>query len=271
VLLCPGKAADTLHGGGQPIIVEGGAVVRETWSVTATITLDQDLETYNETAVRLELAALYGVPPSWIQLQATAGSLVLAVTIAPPPSALSASAAGTPLATSAADVEAAVNGADALTLTTALGATASNTVASRSSATVGVECPAGHFSPGSGICLKCAPGTMASGSGSDPCADCTGGTYTDETGATECKGCTAGHFCPDRSSAPIACPKGTWSNFTRLATQGGCISCPAGSFCGAGAGEPTPCPKETHGGGQTGLSSVFCNGNTYNEHSEHLA
>ena len=61
-------------------------------------TLDQELdETYNETAVRLDLAALYGVPLSWIQLDATAGSVVLAVTIAPPPSALATrAAAGTP-------------------------------------------------------------------------------------------------------------------------------------------------------------------------------
>ena len=91
-------------------------MVQETWSVTTTITLDQTLETYSETAVRLDLAALYGVPSSWIQLNATAGSLVLTMTIAPPESDLAALvAAGTPLTVSAADVEAHYEGASLVT------------------------------------------------------------------------------------------------------------------------------------------------------------
>ena len=40
VLLCPGAAADEVFGGGQPIILQGGAAIQETWSVAATITLD---------------------------------------------------------------------------------------------------------------------------------------------------------------------------------------------------------------------------------------
>ena len=110
--LAAGAAVLPEYGGGQPRIIEAGEQIQtitgtrvevvteteavstteiqsvtetvaeeqETWSVSATITLDQDLdETYNETAVRLELAALYSVPLSWIQLDATAGSLLIAV------------------------------------------------------------------------------------------------------------------------------------------------------------------------------------------------
>ena len=143
MLYCPGALADVGpggFGGGQPHILEVGAQKQEvtetrtvtevravtetvaeeqeTWSVHATITLDRELDqTYNETAVRLELATLYGVPLSWIQLNATAGSLVLAVTIAPPPSVLAS-------APSAADVVAAVDATDAATLSQALNATA---------------------------------------------------------------------------------------------------------------------------------------------------
>ena len=282
VMLCPGAAADAEYGGARPIILEGGAQIQtvieliteqqETWSVTATITLDRELDsTYNETAVRLELAALYGVPLSWIQLNTTAGSVVLALTIAPPQSALAASAAaGTPLATSAAAVSAAVNGASASTLTAALGATASSTAAAVTVANVSVgynrssdeqvSCTPGYFSPGSGICMACAPGTKANASGMELCEICEAGTYQPLKAQTACTSCDEGAYCEEGASSPLVCPPGTHSNgIAGLASIDGCVGCPLGHYC-TGSSTPVPCPEQTHGGGQVNLSSPICNG-----------
>ena len=59
------------------------------------MTLDTDLSTFNMTAVRMELAVLYGVPVAYIQLNATAGSVNVAILIVVPASA----AASVPMAT----------------------------------------------------------------------------------------------------------------------------------------------------------------------------
>jgi hypothetical protein len=306
---CPGRAADEKFRGGQPIIIEGGASIQtvtrtelvtvpeivtvpemvtevqtevqtvtkeeEKWSVSATITLEQNPETYNETAVRLELAALYGVPLSWIQLNATAGSLVLAVTIAPPPSALAASASGV-AAVSAADVAAAVDAADAATLSQALNATAALTqvasiavenvsvaynisfdrnvsfernvtvqrnVTRSETVTVveSVDCEPGHFSPGSGICLPCAPGSVAPNAGSSTCSSCAPGSYQDSQGKIACIGCPVASICEKGSAGFRACPAGRFSNQPRLGSADECAPCPRGHVCSSGSTAPKTC------------------------------
>ena len=52
------------------------------------VTLDEDISDFNETAYRIELAALYGVPLEYIVLSATPASLVLHISIKPPPGQL---------------------------------------------------------------------------------------------------------------------------------------------------------------------------------------
>ena len=53
----------------------------EVEELATTLTVDEDISTFNETAYRIGLAALYGVPVEYIVLDAAAGSLVLNVKI----------------------------------------------------------------------------------------------------------------------------------------------------------------------------------------------
>jgi hypothetical protein len=238
ILWCPG-ATEPPFFGGQPHILEAGAQKQtitemqlitealevtetqtvtqkevaealifdeqESWSITAAITLDQELdETYNETAVRLELATVYGVPPAWLHLNATAGSMVLTVTIAP-------IVPGAPVVVSASDVMAAITAADASILTQALRTPATLTEAAslaRENVTVPrtltydrnvsydvnvtsirnftfehlvtIEstslCPVGTFAAG-GLCIDCSPGSCAAEAGSGACLRCAAGSY----------------------------------------------------------------------------------------------
>ncbi len=63
--------------------------------VTHSLTLDVSIDEYNETSVKLELAALYGVPTELIDLATTAGSVQLTITIrAAPPYVASAALPG---------------------------------------------------------------------------------------------------------------------------------------------------------------------------------
>ena len=105
-----------------------------------------------------------------------------------------------------------------------------------------------------------APGTFTNATGTDFCANCEAGTYQSSKAGTACVDCPAGSACEAGSSAPIACPAGTWSSTPRLGTSDGCITCPVGAYCPAGAVLPLLCQAGTHGGGQTGLSDPLCAG-----------
>ena len=317
-LYCPGALADELYGGGQPIILEEGASSQsvtttqlvtttrpeivtetvtetravtetvseeqETWSVTASITLEQNPETYNETAVRLELAALYGVPLSWIQLSATAGSLVLAVRIAPPPSALAASAAGGPVLVSAADVVSAVDAADASTLSQALNATASlaesaslahenvtlvrnvttqqnvsfavNVTVERNVTTlvnvtseVDISCPPGYACV-AGVQRPCRPGSFANASRSTECTYCEAGSFQSAAGASACVGCEPGKFCPEGATRQLdpSCPSGTHRDQLDETGDPECFPCPPGHFCLGSSVPEQPCSLKSYAG-----------------------
>ena len=43
--------------------------------------------------------------------------------------------------------------------------------------------------------------------------------------------CPAGRYCPEGSPLPLLCPRGTFSNTTRLSDVSQCTNCTAGSFC----------------------------------------
>ena len=80
--------------GSLPILVEGGAhtvtqvtmtTVEETVEEVATsFTIEGDVETFNATAVRIQLSELYGVPVSWIIFDTTSGSIVVKMVIRRP-------------------------------------------------------------------------------------------------------------------------------------------------------------------------------------------
>ena len=79
---CPGYDADTVSGGSKPILIPTGqrteSVKKD--AVKKELTLEMDASEYDETAVRKELAAAYGVPEELISLSMRAGSLLLTVT-----------------------------------------------------------------------------------------------------------------------------------------------------------------------------------------------
>ncbi|XP_075046430.1 uncharacterized protein LOC142107145 [Mixophyes fleayi] len=146
----------------------------------------------------------------------------------------------------------------------------------------GDRCPAGHFCF-NGIRQACPPGmwnTRREAVNSSWCLSCPPGSYCDAPGLVEPAGechmgyfcllgstsprpqdgitgdiCPAKHFCPEGSSEPTPCPKGTYSNVTGQSVCNVCVTghtcpdgeivpCSAGYFCPEGA-SPIPCPPGT--------------------------
>lgn len=80
-----------------------------------------------------------------------------------------------------------------------------------------VKCPPGHFCPESTATAfehKCPAGTFNTRVGMDAessCRDCEPGYYCQEGDPTGDTLCTAGHYCPSKTSVPIACSAGTYT------------------------------------------------------------
>ena len=97
---CPGALTDVAHRGSKPIILESGAAAVGSTvfvassemheAVSTELTLDATMDAFNETAMRLELAELYNVPPEYITLDVSAGSVVVSVVVVQPTSLTSA-------------------------------------------------------------------------------------------------------------------------------------------------------------------------------------
>ncbi|XP_064629316.1 zonadhesin-like [Lineus longissimus] len=127
-------------------------------------------------------------------------------------------------------------------------------------------CPPGHYCPAKTrrpYQYKCPPGTFNPHVGlrsKSQCTICPGGFYCNETGQSNvntscdegfyCTGgatvpqpkdgatggeCPMGFFCPRQSTAPVKCPKGFFSNYTRMTALMDCLECPKGYYCGAAA------------------------------------
>ncbi|XP_055369802.1 uncharacterized protein si:ch211-286b4.4 [Betta splendens] len=135
-------------------------------------------------------------------------------------------------------------------------------------------CPKGHYCPaGTALARQhpCPKGTFngrqGAGSPAD-CAPCAAGQYCPSVGLSEPSGpcqagywcregasfssprdgfsgslCPPGQYCPSGTTAPMACPEGTWSNSSGLRGPEGCKPCLGGFYCGsAGLTEPSgPC------------------------------
>ena len=132
------------------------------------VTLDEDISDFNETAYRIELAALYGVPLEYIVLSATPASLVLHISIKPPPGQLPPNDNVT--ATSILDRVASITPSD---LSSALGtnvtaaeAPSAHNVTTTVVAVVEVYCPSGSYCS-AGNTYSCPPGTFSTGRASN--------------------------------------------------------------------------------------------------------
>ena len=218
--------ADDEFGGAEPILVkQGGAteqvlVEEEVQEVKQSLTLDANLETFDRASFIQSIAAQYGVMASSITLDVTPGSIQVEFTITLPAAASSASSSS-----SAASVVAAINAADASTLTAALGVTILSTSSPQVQTTtrtvtryqektcargfwctagLEVPCEAGFFNPSlnannQSACIKCPDDATTLGANSTSPAQCVcnEGFYkaNDASGQTVCKPCFAGTAC----------------------------------------------------------------------------
>ena len=109
------------------------------------------------------------------------------------------------------------------------------------------SCPTGTFSTAVGLyndsqCTSCTPGSYcASPNATTVTGDCSAGYYCVEGSDTPTpdnnyKGtagpCPTGHYCPSITSVPLKCPRGTYSNVTRLRQSSECEPCDYGMYCG---------------------------------------
>ncbi|CUE73353.1 membrane-associated protein, putative [Bodo saltans] len=121
-------------------------------------------------------------------------------------------------------------------------------------------CPAGQYCP-SGSTTPAGP--CATGSFCPPKSwlvqqyPCASGTYQPNTGGrsqSDCLSCTVGNYCPQGSSAVIACPAGSYTPFNRTTGAGPsglidstlCLLCPAGYYCPTGSSAPSYCLPGTY-------------------------
>ena len=122
--------------------------------------------------------------------------------------------------------------------------------------TLGGICPEGYYCP-SGISspIPCEGGNFSSTKGSAMCRICLAGFYCPST-TTDYSNfpCPRGSYCPSRSEVPLPCPKGTFSNKTKLEKEADCQDCTPGTCCEQpGLTEPTRkcfggyyCDKKSH-------------------------
>ncbi|XP_071958738.1 uncharacterized protein [Antedon mediterranea] len=125
------------------------------------------------------------------------------------------------------------------------------------------RCPAGFYCPaGTGYDWQpCPTGTFSTNDGlsnETQCTQCSAGKYCAETNATMVTGkcdpgyycvegsdtptpevnfkgtaglCYEGHYCPIATSTPSPCPRGTFSNITKLTNDSECTDCLYGQYC----------------------------------------
>lgn len=127
-----------------------------------------------------------------------------------------------------------------------------------------VVCEVGTFCPtGTDEAKPCAPGTFGTSGGASTCTICPAGQYQDESGQLSCKLCPRGFYCAERSSAPLPCPAGSYSNSTNLASAVECTQCPRGHRCSTGSIQPMPCSPGTYSDQEGATDCMPCGAGSY--------
>ena len=112
------------------------------------------------------------------------------------------------------------------------------------------EADIGHYAPtGSSSQRPCQIGTYQPFKGGGSCKPCRPGHYCPTTQMSTTNPCRAGYYCPEGSEVEIACPVGTYNNFTVQNTTAACIPCPKGKYC-----SPT---AQTHPTGMQSFNGCF--------------
>ena len=159
---CPGALRDELYRGAKPVLMPVGQSTRqeEAPAVTKAMTLDMSIDDFaaQRDALKIQLAAQYGVRPSLITLEAAAGSLQLTITIA------TSDGSGDSVAIDA--IKQAVAAVDDAALATTIGAVTGTTITVTSQpavtstvrVTVPFSCPRGKWCT-AGLVVDCPLGT----------------------------------------------------------------------------------------------------------------
>jgi hypothetical protein len=108
------------------------------------------------------------------------------------------------------------------------------------------SCPVGKASSREGAnsastCQLCRTGTVAPVDGMTECNFCSPGKYQDSEGATGCEQCDGGSYCQKGATAPLPCPRGTYSAETNLTSPSECTPADAGFFSLLGSTSEVPC------------------------------
>ena len=227
--ICPGALdidgnADIDPPGSQPIQLEVGTIpqtvvqTKTLPSLELRITLEQSLDEFGGAGFKERLARAYGLPPSLIQYDLSAGSLVVIVHLASRSEAERATLRDRVVQVNDAALTVALGG-----VTSTRGPTVTNgTMDITSSVTRPASCPLGHW---------CTAGTVVA---------CTKGTYNNETNqylATSCRACPESATSADASTsiADCYCEAGYYNNAT--AGPVSCAPCFVGTTCTRGYGQ----------------------------------
>jgi hypothetical protein len=113
-----------------------------------------------------------------------------------------------------------------------------------------LSCPAGSWSNkiGAFSCNLCPAGSSSFSSGAynqSTCTACGPGFFSSAVGSAVCSPCPAGRYCASLTSDGVACPPGTYSQYTAASSNASCLRCPAGHYCpSSGTISPIPCVSD---------------------------
>ncbi|XP_028563977.2 uncharacterized protein LOC114585457 [Podarcis muralis] len=77
----------------------------------------------------------------------------------------------------------------------------------------------------------CPPGSFQPSLAQSSCRECPAGMFCNHTGLVKPLTCPKGYYCPARSTLPVPCPAGTYSNLLGGTGMSTCKPCPAGMYC----------------------------------------
>ena len=288
---CPGRRADQVNDvpGSIPIVIPEG---RQTRTVTEMVeqAINQtllelplqvkvaDVQAFNDTAVRLRVANMLGLPLHVVSLSfgaprrrlslLTARSrrlveldfvvldFVVTITDEPAVNITSANIIWTNQSKSLSTLSAKL-GIDVLDAPSPVVATQVTVQSATVSALVVVECPAGSWGA-NGECVPCSKGTYRPGDANGAgCLECPAGTYQPFLGGSECTVCGAGNYsantlscepcqvgeyCPEDSAIGTPCPLGSTTDGNGAVNYDDC-GCPAGMFDTAAVGHRVQSPR----------------------------
>ena len=288
---CPGRAHDTENGdhpGSIPTVIAQGKKASLTTVNkiirTNVTTLDLPIElemndeaALNETAVRLHVATLLGLPLEAVLLSRSQEArrrldVRVVFTVSIDPTLVNSTEMAALAALWSGGVEEVSSGAAdgvfeddaylplAALLSEALGAEvnvsramtpvmASRIMTLNQTITrlVLTDCGPGYWGA-NGKCIACSKGTYKPDGSLSECLNCPPDSYQPSTSAIDCLQCTPGYYCAEGAVLALPCPGGTRMNksLAVMTREEDCIVCPIGTACPVGSEKAIPCGAGTY-------------------------